>query len=238
MVNTEQGGIINGHEWIDLGLSVKWATCNIGASSPGEPGDYFAWGETEPKSEYSWENYKFWVSGKYMKATFNKYCSGHEQNQEKLVQTSKFSWFNIFSKSNTLQKKQDQIGNKLCLDLSDDAAHANWGSPWRLPTKKELDELVAECIWESALLDKMRCYKVTSNRNGNCIFLPLSGLRMDNKIQSLDYVGHCWSSSLKTDETYTAYGINFGYSSTFESDMVGWSSESRSYGLPVRPVSD
>lgn len=49
----------NGHEWIDLGLSVKWAACNLGAYSPEEPGDFFAWGETSPKHDYHWSNYKF-----------------------------------------------------------------------------------------------------------------------------------------------------------------------------------
>ena len=56
-------GIINGHEWVDLGLpsGVKWATCNVGASSPEEYGNYYAWGETSPKAEYTWETYQHWV---------------------------------------------------------------------------------------------------------------------------------------------------------------------------------
>lgn len=49
-------GTINGHEWVDLGLSVKWATCNVGADSPDEYGNYYAWGETLPKSRYDWDN--------------------------------------------------------------------------------------------------------------------------------------------------------------------------------------
>lgn len=54
----------NGHEYVDLGLSVKWATCNVGANAPEEYGDYFAWGETEPKEEYTLSNYK-WSDGTY-----------------------------------------------------------------------------------------------------------------------------------------------------------------------------
>ena len=53
----------NGQEYVDLGLSVNWATCNVGADKPEDYGDYYAWGETEPKSEYTWENYKFRKSG-------------------------------------------------------------------------------------------------------------------------------------------------------------------------------
>lgn len=47
------------HEYVDLGFSVKWATCNVGATKPEEYGDYFAWGETTPKSTYDWETYKY-----------------------------------------------------------------------------------------------------------------------------------------------------------------------------------
>lgn len=51
-------GTLNGHEWVDLGLSVKWATCNVGASNPSDYGGYYAWGETSTKSSYDWGNYK------------------------------------------------------------------------------------------------------------------------------------------------------------------------------------
>ena len=49
-------GEVNGHEYVDLGLSVKWATCNVGANKPEEFGDSFAWGETTPKSKYTYDN--------------------------------------------------------------------------------------------------------------------------------------------------------------------------------------
>jgi hypothetical protein len=56
--NTETSGMENGHEWVDLGLSVKWATCNVGAMQPEEYGGYFAWGEVDPKVKYDWDSYK------------------------------------------------------------------------------------------------------------------------------------------------------------------------------------
>jgi hypothetical protein len=46
-------------EYVDLGLSVKWATCNVGADKPEDYGDYYAWGELEPKESYTWENYRY-----------------------------------------------------------------------------------------------------------------------------------------------------------------------------------
>ena len=54
----------NGMEYVDLGLSVKWATCNIGASKPEEGGNRYAWGETVPKSEYTWDTYKYYDATK------------------------------------------------------------------------------------------------------------------------------------------------------------------------------
>ena len=55
--NTASTGTVNGHEWVDLGLSVKWATMNVGATSPEDYGDYYAWGETSTKSYYDWSTY-------------------------------------------------------------------------------------------------------------------------------------------------------------------------------------
>ena len=55
---TTQMGTHNGHDYVDLGLSVKWATCNVGAPKPEQYGAYFAWGEVEPKGAYSWKTYK------------------------------------------------------------------------------------------------------------------------------------------------------------------------------------
>lgn len=224
-INHAKGGIINGHEWVDLGLSVKWATCNIGASTSCEHGDLFAWGETEPKSEYSWKNYKFRLSGEYAKATFNKYTTRPGQKPDGLVQTGQFSWVNM----PPVENEQSIVDNKTRLDLSDDAARVNWGGSWRMPTTEELDELITKCDWEQALIgdNRDRVYRVTSKINGNSIVLPYNGGRTC-----------CWSSSLRTGEPFKAYGIEFGYSHIFESDMIGWTSESRCKGLSVRPVSD
>ena len=105
------------HEWVDLGLSVKWATMNVGANAPEEYGDYFAWGEVEPKEEYNWETYK-WCEG--TATTLTKY--------------------NINSSYGT-------VDNKSILDPEDDAAHVYWGGDWRMPTQEEQDELYSKCTW-------------------------------------------------------------------------------------------
>ena len=121
---------ISGAQVVDLGLSVKWATCNVGANSPEEYGDYFAWGEVKPKSVYNWSTYK--------------YCNGS---------------YNTLTKYNT-ESKYGRVDYKTTLDAQDDVATVNWGSNWRMPTKEEQDELRTECKWEWTKLNGVNGYKV------------------------------------------------------------------------------
>ena len=177
------GNTVNGHEWVDLGLpsGLKWATCNVGASSPDEYGDYFAWGETSPKSEYKWDNYLFRLSGN----------SGSNVT---------------FSKYNT-EGSHGTTDNKKRLDLMDDAASATWGGSWRMPTTAEQEELRTECIWTWTTLKGKNGYKVTSKTNGNSIFLPAAGERDGVKLYGNHTFGRYWSASL--DSSNEAYSINF-----------------------------
>ena len=94
-----------------------WATCNVGASSPEDYGDYFAWGETEPKSEYSWTTYKW--------------CNGSSTSMTKYCKSSSYG----------------TVDNRTELLPEDDAAYVNWGASWRMPTKTQYDELKLECTW-------------------------------------------------------------------------------------------
>jgi uncharacterized protein (TIGR02145 family) len=121
----------NGYEYVDLGLSVKWATCNVGATKPEEYGDYFAWGEVAPKETYDWSTYK-WCNGSYN--TLTKYCTN-----------SDFS----------------TIDNKTVLESADDAAAVNWGGSWRMPTTEEQQELINNCTWEWTTQNGVNGYKVT-----------------------------------------------------------------------------
>ena len=127
----EGDGKVNGYAYVDLGLSVKWATMNVGATSPEDYGDYFAWGETEPKEEYSWETYK-WCDDDFNNLT--KYCSSSD--------------FGI-------------VDDKIELDLEDDAANVNWGDAWRTPTKEEQVELITECNWTLDTMNGVDGYTVT-----------------------------------------------------------------------------
>ena len=138
--SSAKSGTINGHEWVDLGLSVKWATCNVGASKPSDYGNYYAWGETKTKPTYTEENSKT-----YGKSSYNY-----------------------------------DIGGKSSVD----AARANWGGTWRLPTMAECQELVDKCTWTPTTQGGSNGCRV-SGPNGNSIFLPAAGFYRENKLSDL-----------------------------------------------------
>ena len=183
------------HEGIDLGLSVKWATCNIGAFTPEESGYYFAWGEITPKNDYFQNNY----------FVFNEY---------------------------------NRINSRL--DLSDDAAHVNWGGNWRIPTENEMRELCTKCIWTWISREEQLGYKVTSKINGNSIFLPAAGFRMENEFRGTAE-GHYWSSDLNpapelfsnSDDPVCAETLYFNQNGSGDMD---WIANQFYQGLPIRPV--
>ncbi len=124
-------GTINGHEYVDLGLSVKWATCNVGASKPEDYGDYYAWGETTTKSDYSYETYK-WCKGTY--DTMTKYCTDSDYGT---------------------------VDNRTTLTSPDDVATVKWGSKWRMPTEEEMKELNEDCTWTWTTQNGVKGLKVT-----------------------------------------------------------------------------
>ena len=174
----------NVHEYVDLGLSVKWATCNVGADNPEDYGDYYAWGETETKSTYDWSTYK-WCNGS--STTMTKYCTSSSYGT---------------------------VDNKTTLDPEDDVAHVKWGGDWRMPTKAEQDELrdTNNCTWTWTTQGGKNGYKVTSKKNGNSIFLPASGYRYDSSLYNAGSSGDYWSSSLDTSSSDIAYYLYFNSS--------------------------
>ena len=179
----ETRGFINGHEWVDLGLSVKWAACNVGASSPSEYGMYFAWGEIVEKEEYTWKSYRFRIRGNSPEsATFSHY--------------------------NT-KKGKGVVDNRTLLLLDDDAAFSNWGGDWRIPTRAEWDELLQKCVLTWTRKDGVLGALVTSSINGNSIFLPAAGYRQDKRHLDEAALGHYWSSTLNSDSPHFAYRLFF-----------------------------
>ena len=174
-----------GHEYVDLGLSVKWATCNVGANTPEEYGNYYAWGETTTKTSYNESN-------------------------------SVTYW----------QQISDFSGN-----ATYDVARVNWGGSWRLPTKREMEELQNKCTWSWTTQSGVNGYRVTGP-NGNSIFLPAAGFCGGSSRYIVGEGGCYWSSTPNESYTYYAYDLKFGSGG----HDVSWSY--RYFGLTVRPVSD
>lgn len=197
----------NGHEFVDLGLSVKWATCNVGASSPEEYGNYFAWGETCPKKDYSWSTLKY----------CNSIADPLTDNKDN------FSKYNM---------NADGIQDfKSLLDLDDDAAHINWGGSWRMPSNAEFNELINDCFWAWTSMEGKNGYKITSESNGNSIFLPATGWGIGTSIEDEGIKGGYWSRSLGVD------GLSNGAKNLFfVSRNYLMFSGYRKNGLSVRPV--
>ena len=171
------------HEYVDLGLpsGTLWATCNVGASAPEEYGDYFAWGETEPKEKYTWETYQ-WCNGS--DTTLTKYCTDSD-------------WGYI-----------DFTDGKIELDPEDDAAYVNWGSSWRIPTKEQLQELDDYCssVWTTMNSVKGRLF---TGPNGNTLFLPAAGRRWNESLYDAGFDGYCWSRTLYSNSPYIADNLSF-----------------------------
>lgn len=190
---------------VDLGLSVKWATCNLGAAKPEDYGDYYAWGETEPKEDYSWSTYK-WCNGLY--STITKY--------------------------NTLSF-YSTVDNKTVLEPEDDVAHVKLGGKWRMPTDAEWTELRTKCIWTWVTNYKGSGIngRLVEATNGNSIFLPAAGFRVDTNLEGAGSAGCYWSSSLYTSIPEYAWLVSFrsGYVNRYYDGY-------RYYGLSVRPVSE
>ena len=174
------------HQFVDLGLpsGTLWATMNIGANSPEEYGDYFAWGETAPKDDYSFSNYQ-WCNGSKSKLT--KYCTDSSLGN------------NGF------------IDDKTELDLDDDAARVNWGAEWKIPSKEQFKELINNCSSEWTTQNGVNGWLFTSS-NGATLFFPAEGARLGDNLSGAGEKGYYWSSSLYTTTPYQAYCLRFSNS--------------------------
>lgn len=171
---------------VDIGLSVKWANCNLGASKPESLGDYYAWGETETKKEYNYWTY-IW-------------CFGSNQSFTKYNYDSAFG----------------NVDNKTVLEIDDDVAHEVLGGKWRMPTCSEFDELIStkdngNYQWEWKYINGHNGWLVTYLVNNNSIYLPAAGNRHGTKIREVDTYGEYWSSSISTGSPDSAYFGDFSF---------------------------
>lgn len=207
-------GQVAGYDYVDLGLpsGTKWATCNVGATKSTEFGGYFAWGETKPKEIYNWSTYKLRAN----------------------IELSDLEIPQDFTKY-SIDRKDGTVDNKTVLDAEDDAATANWGSAWRMPTKEEADELLKGCTWKQVPDFKGSgvCGLIgVSIVNGNIIFVPSAGGLVGSEIDDAGYDGGFWLVSLCSDRNNPRSAYDFH----FMGSEAECSTDDRYYGKSVRAV--
>lgn len=171
-------------DYVDLGLPSGnlWAKCNVGASKPEDVGDYFAWGETETKDIYDWKNYKYSaVEDNIYK--LNKYCTDSSMG---------FDGF---------------VDGLTVLEPVDDAALTNLGAGWRMPTEAEYNELSQNTTFVWTTLNGVDGRLLTGS-NGNSIFFPATGFRLDGELICTG-LGVYWSSSLQTEWQVAGWSLHF-----------------------------
>ena len=198
------------YEYVDLGLSVKWATCNVGASVPEEYGEYFAFGEIvpQPYRTYLWMSYA--------------HCKGTSKTLTKYNTNPSYGYNNFVDGLTTLLPE-------------DDAANINWTNEWRIPTRKELLELKNNCTWVETTLSGVTGHLVTSKKEGysdRSIFLPFSGVGYNNCLTQLGSEGNYACSEIHSSNETPYYAmiihINRG-------NVVEWR-YNRERGISIRPV--
>ena len=208
----EQSFTTESHDYVDLSLpsGTLWATCNVGASTPEGYGDYFAWGETQPKNIYNWNTYQ--------------YCNGNETSLTKYCNNYLFG-YNGFTDELTI------------LEPMDDAATINWGNGWRMPTYDEWVELYQNTSYVWTTQNGVIGQLFTAS-NGNNLFLPATGYRGGNNL-ILDDWCYYWTSSLSTDNPdggpHGAWYYYF-FMDEIYLDTYGMFEGSRDCGMTVRPV--
>lgn len=205
---------LSDQKYVDLGLSVKWATCNIGASKPEEAGNYYAWGENRAKGDYSSKTYKW--------------ARAEEHNDYVLIKLTKYNWLSSYG----------MVDDKMRLDSQDDVATVKYGVGCRIPSTEEWDELMNYCKWEWATKGGINGYIITSYENGNSIFLPVTGCRNGKEMVGEGEEGSYWTSSSATvllgeyDNPYCAY------CAYFTKNTISIGRFARPVGHPIRPVKE
>jgi hypothetical protein len=200
--------MVPNYEYVDLGLpsGTLWATCNVGAETPEGYGDYFAWGETQPKSTYIVSNYQHF-HGRLNSIT--KYCNNPSYG------------YNGYTDTLTI------------LQRTDDAAttQLDGGNAWRIPTKEEWEELYQYTTPTWTNQNGVYGYLFTARNNDNYIFLPAAGYQFSSSPSNIGTLGYYWSSSLYLEDPNRSWHFSF-----LSEICAVYNNFYRYYGMSLRPV--
>ena len=223
-LTVNQAGAVNelaGHKYVDLGLSVKWAVCNIGAADQGESGNYYMWGDiVNRKSEnYSADNYPYLIKTPVQATDKDGNPMFDEDGQPVMTETWNYT----------------DIGANISGNAQYDVARKEWGATWRIPTQEEVQELIANCTFLWTNYKTATGFEVTSKINGAKIFIPACGYYMGTGDCSYyGSNGSYWTASAFTGEkTGSAYYILMTSGRGFRLDYTAYHS-----AHPIRPVTE
>ena len=175
----------NGHAYVDLGLpsGTKWATMNVGATKPEEYGLYFQWGDTQ----------------------------GYVDVSTKAFSWADYKWSD--NGSSSVMTKYNSTDGKTVLDLEDDAAAANWGGNWKMPTEAQFRELFDNTNKEWTTVNSVSGYKfINKTDSSKYIFIPAAGYCDGGSVYNVGSGGGVWASSLSSRDVRRAWRIYFGSS--------------------------
>ena len=175
-------------EAVDLGLSVKWASFDVGATKPGEIGYYVSWGETEPKSLYKWTTYTW--------------CTGNQSRLTKYNYNAEFG---------------SQPDYRIYLQQEDDIARVLYGGDWHVPTATEIRELIDATFLTKAVVrvGTVDCLQLTSTRTGQSILLPAGGVCDGGMPQGVNNMGYFWSAEIDRPKYVSTLDVHHPYDATF-----------------------
>lgn len=219
--NKEGGqGTANKFEYVDMGPAGKWATFNVGATSEGDGGKLYAWGETQTKSYYEWLTYKWMQTGREDWKYITKYCFADGKVNA--------IWYDDAMKF---------IGDgRTVLDPADDPATMLWGTKWRTPTPEDWEALLDESDYRWTWTDSyqgcagMMVESITGSTAGNRIFLPAAGSFQKEVHYEEGTRGDYWSRSLDDANVQLAKAVSFRKGS------AGLGSLARYRGHSIRAV--
>lgn len=216
MTNKDEGKSFSNTDYVDLGLSVKWATCNLGSAVPEGSGNYYAWGETLTKSTFNDETYKWWD-----------------------YSNSSYSIFKYVIKDTYTNSYYGPLDYRYVLETGDDAVSVMLGDDWRIPTRTEAKELIDNCewLWQNDY-NGASGYLVTSKVEGytdKSIFLPLTGFMTSSSLRDVDKYGIYWFANIYECDPIQAWGMVV-FNPDHYSKVIDSNTWVRSQGATIRPV--